>query len=251
MGINRFYLLDGLRGIAAIAVMIYHYTQHNGLHYFAGAWVAVDLFFILSGFVIAHSYTQKISGGMSFRNFLSIRLIRLGPLYLLGLAIGLVAIAVSASNTPIFPVSSKEITTAALLGLFWLPYFNNESWPFGGESISGPAFPLNDPAWSLFFELVANVAFFIYVQRFKRVPQIKLVGIAICVFLFCTIVFRQVNPGWGGKNFIFGFPRVAAEFFGGALIYSIGLHKTDRKFNRMRPSMARVLGLETRSTQAV
>jgi peptidoglycan/LPS O-acetylase OafA/YrhL len=222
---NRFYLLDGLRGLAAFAVMIYHYTQHNGLHYFGGAWGAVDLFFILSGFVIAHSYTEKISNGMSFQQFLSIRLIRLAPLYTFGLALGLTAIVITVSTTPEVSISSKEIIKAGLLGLVWLPYFNNLSWPFGNESIVGPVFPLNDPAWSLFFELIVNIAFFVYVQRFKKIPQIKFVCTAIFIFLFCTFVFRQTNPGWGVTNFIFGFPRVIAEFFGGALIYATGIHK--------------------------
>jgi hypothetical protein len=68
--VDRFDLLDGLRGIAAIGVMIYHYTLHNGLHWLGGAWVAVDLFFILSGFVIAHSYGNKILNGMGIQQFL-------------------------------------------------------------------------------------------------------------------------------------------------------------------------------------
>jgi peptidoglycan/LPS O-acetylase OafA/YrhL len=87
----RFDLLDGLRGLAAIAVMVHHFTQHNGLHWLGGAWVAVDLFFILSGFVIAHSYGIKLLAGMPLRQFLLIRLNRLGPLYFFGLLIGLIA----------------------------------------------------------------------------------------------------------------------------------------------------------------
>ena len=217
-------MLDGLRGVAAIVVMFYHYTQHNGLHYFGGAWVAVDLFFILSGFVIAHSYSKKISEGMSFKEFMTFRLIRLGPLYILGLAIGLASITISFINSTEFLVSTRQILTAGFFGIFWLPYFNNYSWPFGTENITGPIFPLNDPAWSLFFELAVNIIYFIYLNKFHKAPQLKLVIFLFVVFICVTIGFRQVNPGWGGENFIFGFPRVVAEFFLGSLIYTLGSH---------------------------
>src|SRR5476649_797527 len=96
---TRFDLLDGLRGVAAIAVMLHHYTQHTGWDWFGGAWVAVDLFFVLSGFVIAHSYSKKILNGISFRDFTSVRLVRLAPLYLLGLALGVCAVFLSMAKS--------------------------------------------------------------------------------------------------------------------------------------------------------
>lgn len=222
---SRFDLLDGLRGLAAIAVMVYHFTQHNGIHWLSGAWVAVDLFFILSGFVIAHSYGAKLLAGMPLRQFLLIRLIRLGPLYLLGLLIGLVAALLSMQAGELDGIRPMQLGTAAFLGAVWLPYFNDLEWPIGSDSIGGPIFPLNDPAWSLFFEAFVNIAFFLYVHKFRKLSSPKMVGVAFATYLAVTLLFHQVNPGWGKDNFIFGFPRVVAEFFVGVLIYQMDLHK--------------------------
>jgi len=234
----RFDLLDGLRGLAAIAVMIYHFTQHNGLHWLRGAWVAVDLFFILSGFVIAHSYGAKLLDGMSFRSFMLVRLIRLGPLYLFGLILGVVAATLSMCAGELGDITAMQLGAAAALGAMWLPYPNDSSWPFGHDAIHGPIFPLNDPAWSLFFEIFVNGVFFLCVRRFRKLSSIALVCISSFVFITCTVLFDQSNSGWATDNFIFGFPRVMAGFFVGALIYQLGFHEKSG-----RPGLTMVIGL--------
>lgn len=221
---KRFYLLDGLRGIAAISVVIFHYTEHNNLHWLGGAWASVDLFFILSGFVIAHSYGLKIVNGLSFQNFFLIRLIRLGPLYFIGLLIGLAAAFFAQPDTVAPEITNKQIFTAFSLGLVLVPYINDGYWSFGKESIQGSIFPLNDPAWSLFFEVFINIIFFVFVKRTRKTSSKKVVLLASGAFLMSIVLFKQINPGWGSENFIFGFPRVVAEFFAGALIYSTGIH---------------------------
>jgi peptidoglycan/LPS O-acetylase OafA/YrhL len=111
------------------------------------------------------------------------------------------------------------------MGAMWLPYPNNLTWPFGSGSTVSPIFPLNDPAWSLFFEAFVNIVFFFYVYRFRKLTSVQIVGIAFAIYIAISIIFNQVNPGWGRYNFIFGFPRVVAEFFAGVLIYQFGLHK--------------------------
>jgi peptidoglycan/LPS O-acetylase OafA/YrhL len=234
----RFDLLDGLRGLAAIAVMVYHFTQHNGLHWLGGAWVAVDLFFILSGFVIAHSYGEKLLAGMLFRQFLLIRLIRLGPLYFLGLLIGLIAAVLSIYAGEFGGITPMQLGTATLLGALWLPYPNNLAWPIGVDTVGGPVFPLNDPAWSLFFEASVNAAFFFYVYRFRKLSSLCFFGISAATFIVVTVLFHQVNPGWGRYNFIFGFPRVVAEFFAGVLVYQLAFHK-----NKARPKLTLLTGV--------
>ncbi len=222
--VARFDMLDGLRGIAAVAVMIYHYTQHNGLHWLGGAWVAVDLFFVLSGFVIALSYGDKILKGMSFREFIYVRLIRLAPMYFLGLMLGLLAILLPIAKGEAPQIHFHQVMTALTLGLAWLPYFNDGLWPFGSGSIPGATFPLNDPGWSLFFEFFVNLGFFYFVYFFRKSSSLLFVLLIGTVFVFCTFGLRQINPGWGASNFFFGFPRVIAEFFFGTLIFALGLH---------------------------
>ena len=66
---HRFIFLDGLRGIAAVVVVIFHFSQDGNIRQlFPSAPIAVDLFFCLSGFVIAWAYYQKLSTGMVFKD---------------------------------------------------------------------------------------------------------------------------------------------------------------------------------------
>jgi hypothetical protein len=97
---HRFHLLDGLRGFAAILVVLYHMPPYLQ-RWFAcpNAFLAVDFFFCLSGFIIAYSYEDRILRGMSFRDFCSSRLIRLYPLYFLGSLFGLISVCILAYGT--------------------------------------------------------------------------------------------------------------------------------------------------------
>lgn len=221
---HRFELLDGLRGVAAIAVMLYHYTQHNGLHWARGAWVAVDLFFTLSGFVLAYTYTRKILAGMTWRQFAQLRLLRLAPLYCAGLMLGLLAAELAPGRQAGAP-GSGQVFMAAVLGALGLPYFHGNDWPMGAATVHGAIFPLNDPAWSLFFELAVNAVFFWWLQRFRQLPGKLPVLAAFVVYFICLAVLRNANPGWSGDTFAAGFPRVGAEFFLGALFFSLRLHE--------------------------
>jgi len=93
---KRYEVLDGLRGVAAISVMLMHYSENTVNPLFKNADIAVDLFFILSGFVLAHAYGARLAGGWSPWLFMRARIIRLYPLYLLGSLIGLAAMLVGA-----------------------------------------------------------------------------------------------------------------------------------------------------------
>lgn len=87
---GRFIALDSLRGVAAMMVVAFH-VQERGLSVgstlIANGWLLVDLFFILSGFVISGAYGQKLSEGFSVVRFMLLRLGRLYPLHLAILAI--------------------------------------------------------------------------------------------------------------------------------------------------------------------
>jgi peptidoglycan/LPS O-acetylase OafA/YrhL len=225
----RFDVLDGLRGLAAIAVMVFHYTEHNGLRWIENSWVAVDLFFVLSGFVIAYSYADRIAGGMSLGRFVALRWLRLGPLYMLGLTLGVLALVVTLKlDPPPTPVPTLQWVWAAILGLFWLPFPNNLNWPFDGDTIRGAIFPLNIPAWSLFFELYVNVLFFICVKSIGRVAGRVWILAAWAVFVLLTWRWHILNPGWSSEwhGLALGISRVTAEFFLGALIWQQGWHRS-------------------------
>ncbi len=217
----RFHALDGLRGIAAIAVTIYHFAQHNGLHWLPGAWVAVDLFFILSGFVIAHSYGERISSGMKLGTFMRFRLVRLAPLYVAGICLGVLSFVVYRLGSSKATVNWGQFLIATALNAIGLPYLNSLDWPIGTEFIDGVAFPINDPAWSLHFEWVVNVLFFLYwaSSSHKRLGWITFAS--FFVFMVFTIGFRIVNPGWGTVSFFVGYIRVIYEFLLGVCLYQL------------------------------
>lgn len=215
----RFYALDAIRGLAAIAVVFYHYTQHNNLNWLHGAWVAVDIFFILSGFVLMHSYSKKVAQGMTAKEFLYSRVARLGPMYVVGLILGIAAALYAMYFGSQNLINANNLATASGLNFLLLPYFNHQAWPFGADTIYGTVFPLNDPSWSLFFEFFVNIVFFVYLSRFQHINLKIWVALAGVIFVGMTLYFHQLNPGSRGSDFIFGFPRVIFEFFLGVLIY--------------------------------
>ncbi len=214
----HFSTLDAIRGLAAIAVMILHYAGHNGLGWMPRAWMAVDLFFILSGFVLMHSYSEKIKQGKyNLLGFIKIRLIRLMPLYIIGLFLGYLGMVYSC----MLPAGSceKNVIPALSHGLFLLPYFTNIMWPFG-FGVENMIFPLNAPAWSLFFELLVNLVFFYWLAKFQKLDSIFIVGIGFIGLLLAYFLHGSVNGGWGINNFHIGFPRVIYHFFIGILVYT-------------------------------
>jgi peptidoglycan/LPS O-acetylase OafA/YrhL len=177
----------------------------------------VDVFICLSGFVIAHSYSKKLAEGMTFVEFAKRRLVRLYPIYLVGLAMG--ALAFAFASSPEWSVMSRgEFAKAAVANALVLPYFNHAH-IVGGAGISvGPIFPLNDPSWSLFFELAANAAlFFVVALKVKRIWLLILLSAP--AYVFFAVSHGSLNLGWDTDKFWGGFPRAAFAFFTGVWLH--------------------------------
>ena len=212
-GAERFLLLDGLRGLAAFAVILDH-TPANVLgDLVPGRYLAVDFFFVLSGFVLAHAYGKRLEGGWSVLSFMRARIIRLYPLYLAGLLIGLMLAAAMVLRgwdaTPL-----EQVAVMAVFGLLFLPA--PPLYDFGG----GHLFPFNGPSWSLFFELVAN---FIYgliarVLGWKLLSTILIVG-AVAVAFTVTRHPDVGGPGWLWGHFDAALARVVFDFFMGVALF--------------------------------
>jgi peptidoglycan/LPS O-acetylase OafA/YrhL len=204
---HKFVALDGLRGIAALAVVLYHEGHWiDGDQHIKHGYLAVDFFFALSGFVLAHAYWTRLQNDLTTLQFMKLRLLRLFPLFLAGWIIG-GAYYVFAHNEQ----SALALTATLLFQLAFLPVLS--------EPPMVSAFPVNPPGWSLFFELLAN---FVY-------GAVSLVGrfafLSICVvsavLLAGFVKLHGANPGWSTDTLIGGIPRVIYEFFAGFLIYQL------------------------------
>jgi len=221
---GRFDVLDGIRGIAAFMVVLHHYTQYSPVPTLNGSSGVVDLFFMLSGFVLMCSYARKIEGGMRLGAFVMARLSRLGPMYLVGLGLGLLAALIHLARGVHDALDTTAVATAFGLNLLLIPYLNSDLWPFGNAQVPGPTFPLNDPSWSMFFQLFANAVFYgclIGLLRLRRV-RLGIILIAACSLALLAGLMahsHEFNPGWGTDNFWSGFPRVIGWFFLGAVIF--------------------------------
>jgi peptidoglycan/LPS O-acetylase OafA/YrhL len=211
---HRFHLLDGLRGFAAILVVLYHMPPYLQ-RWFAcpNAFLAVDFFFCLSGFIIAYSYEDRILRGMSFRDFCSSRLIRLYPLYFLGSLFGLISVCILAYGTG-RSHNLSDLLVAAVLALLVLPNL-------GSAWSNHNVFPLNGPAWSLFFELFVNLIFWIAI-RFRWANRWALLLITTTCFVILSLCTSPISDvGAFTQSFPSGFARVGFSFGMGLITFRV------------------------------
>jgi peptidoglycan/LPS O-acetylase OafA/YrhL len=213
----HFVVLDGLRGIAALFVVIFHFSEMV-IYDYSKLWIghgflAVDFFFCLSGFVMGYAYDDRIAK-IGLGKFLKARLIRLHPMVIFGAVLGLAAFYRNPFGiTPGYSVARMALIFAASILLI----------PFGAMPDRGRnLFGLNAPAWSLFWEYVANLVFGLVLYRIKRGVLIALTLAA--AVLLCWIGHRAGNlpGGWSTDNFWDGGARVAFSFSAGLLIYRLG-----------------------------
>lgn len=214
---HRFHTLDGIRGIAAIVVMFSHLPEEFVPYLSVTGSFAVDLFFCLSGFVIAYSYWDRLQSGMAFKEFAIRRVIRLYPMFLIGISIGAaMLIRQSLDQSDVLPIQS--VITAILLNAAYLPYLGASSSP-DSTFLLQVIFPANNPAWSLFFELVINFIFAIWLLRNTRHNPVLLMTLGFAGLAFYDLLTHTSFPGWGVNNFLGGFPRSIFGFYSGVYIF--------------------------------
>ena len=208
---NRYAAIDGLRGIAAIAVVMFHAKGWFGAAWPARGYVAVDLFFVLSGFVIAASYEHRLRAGMTLRRFFLIRAIRLFPLYLIGLAAAVLVLSLAPEARDTF-IGGRVMDLRALpFALLALPS------PLGG-SRADLVYPLNFPAWSLFFEFAINILYALTWRRWT----LRLLPAPILVSGLLLIIFGgDGDKGWAWEGFPVGMLRCLYAFPFGVLIFRL------------------------------
>ena len=165
-------LLDGLRGVAALMVIWYHdiegfaFAGGGMIETFNHGYLAVDFFFMLSGFVISYAYDDRWKKNLNIGRFFQRRLIRLHPMVLMGAAVGAITFclqgAVQWDGTAI---SSPQILLAILCAMLFIPALPGLSYEVRGN---GEMFPLNGPSWSLFFEYIGNILYALLIRRFSK-----------------------------------------------------------------------------------
>lgn len=234
---QRFLWLDGLRGLAAIAVMILHISDHAPIApYFRSAYLAVDLFFAMSGFVIAHAYEQRMRAGViGFWRFVHLRLIRLYPLYLAAMVLGLGwYVARFVLGWPETPDASSLAFDFALNALY-LPSF----------SASPPdlLYPFSPFSWTLFWELMVNFAYGAILYRLGTGVLLALTLLGLVVLALAVWHYDAMSIGWAPDNFLGGAARAWFFFCCGVILLRLAGDSRLRGPLLFFPAMATSLAL--------
>lgn len=224
---SHYAILDGLRGVAAIMVVIFHvletYTGGNRfVQIINHGYLAVDFFFVLSGFVVSYAYDDRWSK-MTTWDFFKRRLVRLHPMIIMGSVIG--AALFYFQDCEAFPLIAGtpvwKMLLVMLIGMTLIPLpvsMDIRGWQ--------EMHPLNGPAWTLFFEYVANILYVLLIRRFSKTL------LTICVLLSAWLLVHylvlgprgDVIGGWSleEEQFSIGYTRLLYPFLAGMLLSRMG-----------------------------
>ncbi|MCI1187770.1 acyltransferase [Hymenobacter sp. DH14] len=218
-------ILDGLRGVAALMVVAFHLCEAHATSHLDQlinhGYLAVDFFFLLSGFVVGYAYDDRWSR-MTVGGFFRRRLVRLQPLVVLGMVIG--AIFYYFQESALWPAIAQtppwKVLLVMLIGCLTIPVplsLDVRGWH--------ETFPLNGPGWSLFFEYVANVLYATVVRRFSNVALGILVVLSAGLLLHLGVTSPEgdVIGGWSlePRQLHVGFARMLYPFFAGLLLFRL------------------------------
>lgn len=222
----RYELLDGLRGVAALMVIFYHIGEGFATspidQCVNHGYLAVDFFFVLSGFVIGYAYDGRWSKGMTKDEFLLRRVIRLQPMVIIGVLLGVVSFVIQGCEKwDGTTVSTTAVLLSLLIGLFMIPALPNTLPEIRGN---GEMFPLNGPSWSLFFEYIGSVFYALFLHRFSTrwlVVFTVLSGSALAAVSLGNVSgYYNIGFGWTAADYGFwiGLARMTFSFSIGLLM---------------------------------
>ncbi|WP_158778620.1 acyltransferase family protein [Streptomyces cellulosae] len=210
MPVKNYRTLHGIRGVAALCIVALHSPRLFGvMPGFLG--LAVDLFFALSGFVLAHAYEDRFRQGVPPLTFLRQRWVRLYPLYAVGLLLGIVHQAMCILyDSPTMAWTWSDLLIALPFAVFMLP------------APLSHAFPFNGPMWSIFFELLANLVWAVFWRPLQSV-RVLAGTVVVCGGFYSWALMYWETPALGltWVNFPGGLARVGYSFAVGLLIYRL------------------------------
>ena len=224
----HYHLLDGLRGVAALMVIWYHvfegYAFAGGttIDTFNHGYLAVDFFFILSGFVIGYAYDDRWGKNFTMKDFIKRRLIRLHPMVIMGAVVGAITFYIQGSvQWDGTHIGISMVMLSLLCTIFFIPAMPGVGYEVRGN---GEMFPLNGPCWSLFFEYIGNIHYALFIRRLSNKALtivVVLLGVALASFaIFNVSGYGNIGVGWtlDGVNFIGGLLRMLFPFSMGMLL---------------------------------
>ena len=225
----HYALLDGLRGVAALLVVWYHVFegfQFAGnkpvIDFINHGYLAVDFFFILSGFVVGYAYDSRWGKTLTLGGFFRRRLIRLQPMVIMGAVIGAASFLLSGMERWDGTHATLWLTFLAFVcGCLMLPALPGMPREVRGN---GEMFPLNGPCWSLFFEYVGNIVYALFIRHLST-RLLAVLSFALCCALAWFAVTDQsgygsIGVGWtvDRTNILGGMLRMLCPFTMGILM---------------------------------
>lgn len=219
----HYELLDGLRGVAALLVLIYHVFEGFATspydQWCNHGYLAVQFFFILSGFVIGYAYDDRWKK-MSMTTFFKRRIIRLHPMVIVGVLLGVVSFFIQGGTQwDGTRVATSWVMIAMLCTLFMIP-----ASPGSGIEVrgNGELFPLNGPYWSLFVEYVGNILYAVFLRRLSN----RLLAAFVALTGF-GVAFYAIGNGSGYGHLGVGWTMADGYLWAGLLCmsfcFSIGM----------------------------
>lgn len=221
----HYEILDGLRGVAALLVVLFHVFEvhSHGDHskqIINHGYLAVDFFFLLSGYVISYAYDDRW-GKMTLKDFFKRRIIRLHPMIIIGSIIGAILFYFQDSQGlgwgGIHEVPVWTMLLVMLIGFTLIPVGK-------GLDIRGwsEMHPLNGPAWSLFYEYIANIVYALFLRRVSKIilATLVLVAAGVTIHYALTNSNGDIIGGWSvdSTQLRIGFTRLAFPFLAGMLL---------------------------------
>lgn len=215
---QHFDILDGMRGIAALAVVIFHFMEwvytDASQNVIGHGFLAVDFFFCLSGFVIGYAYDDRMQK-IGILEFFKSRIIRLHPLVAAGSVLGLLAFLFDpfGGHPELYSAGKIVLTFICSILLIPLPVLADRGFNL---------FSFNAPSWSLFWEYIANIVYAFVLYRISRSYLFLLTLLAAAAI--CLVSYHSGNllGGWSGPTFWDGSARISYSFLAGLLIYRSG-----------------------------
>lgn len=204
---RQYLMLDAMRGIAALAVVWFH--LHFVVGYDSAGPLAVDFFFLLSGFVVASAYDDRLGKDLDTKSFVQKRVIRMYPLFLCGLLLALLVQELLILKG-FSRLSQHQTVLSFMVELFWLPS------PFGPD---GFTFPLDGPAWSLSFEILVNVLYAVFHRHLTDRLLGLLAVISGSAVVAGVVILGTANFGWSWAALPLGLARVMFSFPVGVLLW--------------------------------